>query len=65
MPQNNDARDETLISQRAALILLLAGVVGAAVGVLTLLSGAAVAPAVLAGGSAFGGAVIFFHMIVG
>ncbi|MER6441309.1 hypothetical protein ABT275_33730 [Streptomyces sp. NPDC001185] len=54
-----------LLSMRAALILLMALLVGIGAGVLTALAGAVVAQACLAGAAAFGAAVPFFNHLVG
>ncbi|MET9182982.1 hypothetical protein ABZX88_32965 [Kitasatospora aureofaciens] len=61
MTNNNQG---PLLGQRAAVILLLGVMCGAAAGVLTVLSGAAPATGFLTAGGAFAAAVIFFHAII-
>lgn len=57
-------KDDPLISVRAALVVLLALLVGAAAGALTFLSGHDVAVAILAGGAAVGGALKLFNGLI-
>ncbi len=54
-----------LLSVRAAVILLLAAVVGLLAGLLAHLAGQPLPAACLVGGGAIGGSVLLFHTIVG
>jgi hypothetical protein len=68
MAATNGRRDippDSLLSPRSALILLLAVLVGVAVGALTLAAAHAVPAAVLAGGAAWASAIKLFHKIIG
>jgi hypothetical protein len=53
-----------LLSIRAALILLIAIVVGLAAGVLSYFSNGGIATAVLIGGAGAGGALMLFHSLL-
>lgn len=53
-----------LLSVRAAVVLLLAFVVGVIAGGLAYLADRSVPTAVLAGGGAAGGALVLFHSII-
>lgn len=53
-----------LISQRAAIVLLLGALTALGAGVLTVLAGGALASGVLAGGAAFAASVLFFNAII-
>jgi hypothetical protein len=54
-----------LLTVRAAVVLLLALVVGVLAGVLSFLAEHSVPAAVLWGGGAAGGALMLFHSIIG
>jgi hypothetical protein len=54
-----------LVSVRAALILLLAALVGLATAYLTALGGGTLAAAALAGGGTAGGATALFNSLIG
>jgi hypothetical protein len=56
---------EPLLTVRAALILLLALIAGAAAGALTYLGHRSVPAAVLVAGSASGGALMLFNSLIG
>jgi hypothetical protein len=56
---------DPLLSQRAALILLLGVLVSIGAGVLTAWGGSSPQTAVLAGGTAFPVTVGFFHSVIG
>jgi len=56
--------DQSLLSLRTALILLLGVLTGTGAGLLTAASGGVVADGFLTGGAAFAGAVMFFHVII-
>ncbi|MGW2785965.1 hypothetical protein ACWC3X_32740 [Streptomyces populi] len=57
--------NRSLLSMRAALVLLMGVIVGVGAGVLSALAGAVAAQAVLTGAAAFGVAVPFFDHLVG
>lgn len=54
-----------LLTLRAAVILLLAVVIGVIAGVLAYLSGSTVPGAALVDGGASGGAILLFHTVIG
>lgn len=54
-----------LLTVRAALVLLMASVVGLVVGGLSYLADHNVPDAVLVGGTAVGGALLLFHTLLG
>lgn len=54
-----------LLSARAALLMLLAVLVGLAAGALTFLGGRSAPSAVLAGGTAAGAGLLFFSKLIG
>lgn len=56
--------DRSLVSVRAALVLLLAALAGVCVGLLSLLAGNGAAGGVLAGLTAAGGAVPLFNQAI-
>ena len=56
---------QPLLSLRAALVFLLAGLVGAGAGVLTALTGVGVPQSLLYGAGVFGLAVRFFDRLIG
>lgn len=67
MPQSGRPRpdrDGPLLTQRAAIVFLLAALVGVGGGVLAALAGNAWPVAVSAGGGAAGTAVLFFREII-
>lgn len=53
-----------LLSQRAAVILLLGALTALGAGVLTYFNGGTLASAALVGGAAFGAGVTFFHTVI-
>jgi hypothetical protein len=53
-----------LLSQRAAVILLLGALTAIGAGVLTCFNGGTLASAALVGGAAFGAGVTFFHTVI-
>ncbi|GAA3241628.1 hypothetical protein ACFO1B_29755 [Dactylosporangium siamense] len=55
----------TLLSLRAAVILLLAVAAGIAAGVLAHLAGQSLPAGVLVGGGASGGAMVLFNAVIG
>ncbi|CAL9475029.1 hypothetical protein [Streptomyces sp. enrichment culture] len=55
---------DPLLTQRAALVLLLAALTGIGAGVLTAWQGHGAAAAVGAGLAAFGPGVVFFHLVI-
>ncbi|MFE1764021.1 hypothetical protein ACFW81_07370 [Streptomyces angustmyceticus] len=57
-------RNQSLLSQRAAIILLLGALAAIGATVLTILAGGSMASGLLAGGGAFGVAVLFFNTII-
>lgn len=57
--------DNHLLTLRAAVVLLIAIIIGAAVGALTYLATKSVASAVLAGASSCGTAVLGLHKLIG
>jgi hypothetical protein len=65
MVRNPRQPHERLLSLRSTVILLLAVLIGGVTCWLTRAAGRSVAEALLAGGAATGGAVLFFHQIVG
>ncbi|MGW6790758.1 hypothetical protein [Streptomyces chartreusis] len=62
-PSSPDA--EPLLSQRAALVLLMAAFIGTVVGVLTFFSASNAAGALLAGVTAFGASTLGLHKLIG
>ncbi|MFK8843738.1 hypothetical protein [Streptomyces sp. Ac-502] len=56
--------DRSLVSVRAALVLLLAALAGVCVGLLSVLAGDGAAGGVLAGLAAAGGAVPVFNQVI-
>ncbi|MGW2748682.1 hypothetical protein [Streptomyces sp. NPDC001450] len=56
--------DRSLVSVRAALVLLLAALAGVGAGLLSVLAGNGVAGGVLAGLTAAGGAVPVFNQVI-
>ncbi|MFJ3306960.1 hypothetical protein ACIPSA_28360 [Streptomyces sp. NPDC086549] len=56
--------DRSLVSVRAALVLLLAALAGVGAGLLSVLAGNGVAVGVLAGLTAAGGAVPVFNQVI-
>ncbi|MFF4040288.1 hypothetical protein [Streptomyces sp. NPDC001816] len=56
--------DRSLVSVRAALVLLLAALAGVGVGLLSVLAGNGVVGGVLAGLTAAGGAVPVFNQVI-
>ncbi|TYB59918.1 hypothetical protein FXF51_32870 [Nonomuraea sp. PA05] len=54
-----------LVDLRSAVVVMCAGLVGLAAGVLTFLAAFSLPQAVLVGGGAFGGAVFFFDRVIG
>jgi hypothetical protein len=58
------SREQPLLTQRAALILITALVIAAAAGILAYLAGARPPEAVLAGGAACAGAITFLHTLI-
>ncbi|QEV21644.1 MULTISPECIES: hypothetical protein [Streptomyces] len=64
-PSDPGPANEALLSQRTALILLMAAFFSTVVGVLTLLSTGGTAGALLAGLAAFGGCTIGLHSLIG
>ena len=63
--QSTPGPGDPLMNPRTAIILALGVLVAIAAALLTLAGGSPIAGAVLAGGGAFGGAVLFFHKIIG
>jgi hypothetical protein len=56
--------EQRLLTQRAALILTAALLIGAAAGILTYLAGTCPAGAVLTGGTAFGAAIALLNTLI-
>ncbi|MBD0421616.1 hypothetical protein AB0L35_32200 [Streptomyces sp. NPDC052309] len=56
--------DRSLVSVRAAMVLLLAALAGVGAGLLTVLAGNGIAAGVLAGLTAAGGAVPVFNQVI-
>ncbi|MEU9123992.1 hypothetical protein AB0C96_29695 [Streptomyces sp. NPDC048506] len=63
---NRSARNDraALLSQRAAVILLLGVLTALGAGALTCFNGGTLASAALVGGAAFGAGVTFFHTVI-
>ncbi|TJZ59349.1 hypothetical protein FCH28_00820 [Streptomyces piniterrae] len=53
-----------LLSQRAAIVLLLGALTALGAGVLTCFNGGTLASAALVGSAAFGAGVTFFHSVI-
>ncbi|GAU70427.1 hypothetical protein ACFY12_11585 [Streptomyces sp. NPDC001339] len=66
MSDNRSALNDkaALLSQRAAVILLLGVLTALGAGVLTWCNGGTLASAALVGGAAFGAGVTFFHSVI-
>jgi hypothetical protein len=60
-----DSPADPLLTVRAAVILLMAFLVGAAAALLTYLECRALPSAALAGGGAVGGAILLFNRVIG
>jgi|tagenome__1003787_1003787.scaffolds.fasta_scaffold18322462_1 hypothetical protein len=65
MAARGKQRDTALLSLRAAVILLLATVVGGLAGLLTYYDDGSLAASLLAGGVAWGGSVALFQKLIG
>jgi len=59
-----NSSNQSLLSLRTALVLLLGVLTGVGAGVLTVAAGEVLATGFLTGGAAFAGAVVFFHTII-
>ncbi|MEU6071826.1 MULTISPECIES: hypothetical protein [Streptomyces] len=64
-PSPSSADTEPLLSQRAALVLLMAAFIGTVVGVLAFFSTGNAASALLAGVTAFGTSTLGLHKLIG
>ncbi|MGJ5831959.1 hypothetical protein [Streptomyces ossamyceticus] len=64
-PRPSSPDTEPLLSQRTALVLLIAAFIGTVVGVLALFSAGNVAGALLAGVTGFGTSTVGLHKLIG
>jgi hypothetical protein len=65
MGKNNTQKDTALLSVRAAVILLLATLVGVVAGILTYHDQGSLTAALLAAGAAWGGSIVVFQQLIG